>query len=655
MVVSDLSRLRIIRGDIPLLERYTMPYVYAPSSSFEAATAAADGLPSPAEAAPAGRLGRLAQFFVSHLNDPRMMARLARSGNARARSFAVRNLCGLHDLPDHALVAIAQACDYRTLISLARCRDADPRLFSLPPYVQPKSKGHESLLKAMVLLLEGMDEVNSSDACAKHFTSVLLVKMALLAQRGSRALRHDYTDLGGDSSATCEGTDNQEAMISDVLLKWFMRVLYLQTSEPALRHAFVRLGGLQLVQRLLCSHQRVDELRAAAAGVLANLALDEGLHEAIVQSGSLALLADWLRSDDSLLSSKVATALSNLDREAAATDADGDGCEGARYLPGVVLLYPTFADQQATAPLLQPLPPLSPLPQLPLRPAVDPVAVDVVLVHGLRGGPVKTWRQSDAATEAAAERCDCWPKKWLPVDCPNVRVLAVEYDTMLTEWVAAAYCPHDKHLRTIERRAEDMLDKLALAGVGRRPVVWLGHSLGGLLVERMLVHANEAAATADADGRGGCNGGAAVDAVTAARRQSVLASTRAVVLCSVPHRGATLAGIGQHARYLLYPATEVQELRPGSGELEALRAAFAELARATDFSVVNFHETLKTKLGGKVSMLLVPGEIEGHDDNGMRAQHISLNEDHLGTCKPASKASPLYSTIVNLVKAASAR
>eukprot|EP00252_Welwitschia_mirabilis_P021982 TRINITY_DN5802_c0_g1_i1.p1 TRINITY_DN5802_c0_g1~~TRINITY_DN5802_c0_g1_i1.p1 ORF type:complete len:774 (+),score=144.81 TRINITY_DN5802_c0_g1_i1:1162-3483(+) len=66
-------------------------------------------------------------------------------------------------------------------------------------------------------------------------------------------------------------------------------------------------------------------------------------------------------------------------------------------------------------------------------------SIDVVFVHGLRGGPFKTWRISEkglsTTSSSKASKLDqdlrnggdFWPKKWLSVDLPRSRLLTVKY------------------------------------------------------------------------------------------------------------------------------------------------------------------------------------------------------------------------------------
>lgn len=101
----------------------------------------------------------------------------------------------------------------------------------------------------------------------------------------------------------------------------------------------------------------------------------------------------------------------------------------------------------------------------------------------------KTWRQQDseqAVIEKPMEEEDryttCWPKTWLAKDCPALRIISVEYDTTLSDWRAR---------KSIAFRSNELLRKLRAAGVGDRPVVWISHSMGGLLVKKMLLEASK--------------------------------------------------------------------------------------------------------------------------------------------------------------------
>lgn len=81
-------------------------------------------------------------------------------------------------------------------------------------------------------------------------------------------------------------------------------------------------------------------------------------------------------------------------------------------------------------------------------------------------------------------RTKCWPKDWLPKDCPSVRVIGINYDTILSAWTAS--CPYLHNKRTLDERSEEFVTQLLKAGIGNRPIVWVTHSMGGLLVKNIL-------------------------------------------------------------------------------------------------------------------------------------------------------------------------
>lgn len=200
-------------------------------------------------------------------------------------------------------------------------------------------------------------------------------------------------------------------------------------------------------------------------------------------------------------------------------------------------------------------------------------SVDIVFVHGLLGSVFKTWRQHDSqnvsrlaklesmlepkvspvrssackiavdpssprAKEMQQHYTKSWPKSWLSKDLPNTRILALDYDTYLSQWVPN--CPLEPDKRTLLSRATEMLAKLHQAGVGDRPIIWIAHSMGGLLVKQMVTLASDSA-----------------------KYRSIAENTAGVVFYAVPHRGADLADLNATFKLLLLPSVEVQELRKG--------------------------------------------------------------------------------------------
>jgi hypothetical protein len=72
------------------------------------------------------------------------------------------------------------------------------------------------------------------------------------------------------------------------------------------------------------------------------------------------------------------------------------------------------------------------------RGGADLPLVDVVFLHGIRGGPFVSWRREQARATGVAQRNldhgSCWPSAWLAQDLPGARLLSVEYQAPVSAW-----------------------------------------------------------------------------------------------------------------------------------------------------------------------------------------------------------------------------
>lgn len=66
--------------------------------------------------------------------------------------------------------------------------------------------------------------------------------------------------------------------------------------------------------------------------------------------------------------------------------------------------------------------------------------VDVVFVHGIRGGAFATWRRDGIQNRQPGHKPGnldhpyCWPSTWLPQDVPEARLLSMEYAAPASGW-----------------------------------------------------------------------------------------------------------------------------------------------------------------------------------------------------------------------------
>jgi len=127
-------------------------------------------------------------------------------------------------------------------------------------------------------------------------------------------------------------------------------------------------------------------------------------------------------------------------------------------------------------------------------------------VHGFRGDYKRSWTAKNNAF---------WPRDFLPHDVPHLRVLSYGYDSD---------APNSRYLvhSMIHRQGKRLLDALVplreKGGAIRRPIIFIGHGLGGIIIKSALTFANAAE-----------DGGPPW--------RPILLSTAGVLFLGTPHRG----------------------------------------------------------------------------------------------------------------------
>jgi len=253
----------------------------------------------------------------------------------------------------------------------------------------------------------------------------------------------------------------------------------------------------------------------------------------------------------------------------------------------------------------------------------------VVFIHGLMGGVFYTWRQQDPSNEreftdeqvSEDSYSYCWPRDWLAEDSNHVRVIGCDFDSYLSQWGGS--CPTQDFKQNLEERSADMLKKLQEAGVGNRPVIFVGHSMGGLIIKKMLV---EAKMSEDPE------------------KRMFADNTKGVVFYGTPHQGSRIAKLNSLSKYVFFPSVEVQELEMGSPALADLNNDFKDLVSDLKTKVLSFGETKPTRHLG-VDLTFVPPE----SSNPGVGEFFEVPFNHMDICKPAGKKSVLFRKFYNLV------
>ncbi|XP_061397261.1 uncharacterized protein LOC133332908 [Musca vetustissima] len=215
----------------------------------------------------------------------------------------------------------------------------------------------------------------------------------------------------------------------------------------------------------------------------------------------------------------------------------------------------------------------------------------------------------------------CWPGDWLPIDCPGVRVIAVNYTTDQYLW--RPLWKKKEPRSGLTQRAREMAELLIQHRVGYgHPIVWVGHSKGGLFVKQIIVDAWESGRPATAP---------------------FWRSSKGCFFYSVPHRGSHLASIKAP---FLTRSVELIDIEKNSKYLLDLHRRFVGLYHLghLKIEVFSFVETALTLMS--VLYLRIVG-VDSADPGIGDVCGIRL--DHREICKPRNRDCILYKQLVNMI------
>lgn len=137
----------------------------------------------------------------------------------------------------------------------------------------------------------------------------------------------------------------------------------------------------------------------------------------------------------------------------------------------------------------------------PLTNPLQHITVDIIAVTGLAGHAFGSWKSKN--------KPDMWLRDFLPETVPNARILTYGYDTKLPGSQSEAFIPD------LSKRLLESIKTIRSGDTRNRPLILIGHSLGGLVVKEALAQAFE---------------GSEED-------NSVCTSCFAILLFGVPNRG----------------------------------------------------------------------------------------------------------------------
>ncbi|PVH92190.1 hypothetical protein DM02DRAFT_576133 [Periconia macrospinosa] len=239
---------------------------------------------------------------------------------------------------------------------------------------------------------------------------------------------------------------------------------------------------------------------------------------------------------------------------------------------------------------------------------------DIVAVHGLNGDAKATWTHKKTGA--------CWLKDFLPHDVENTRVMTFGYDATAAFGDTTA---------DIEDHARDLLislvDEREEDDEAQRPIIFIGHSLGGLVIKRALITARNEP-----------------------KYSSVSESTIGILFFGTPHRGSENAKIPSTLASIASALTN----RPSPNLLNALQAKSKELQKLCNdfrhqlpnYQVCSFYEMkpmkpLKKLIVDKFSALL----------NEKNEEQIPVYANHEEMCKFGERGDVEYKKVFKRIRA----
>lgn len=242
----------------------------------------------------------------------------------------------------------------------------------------------------------------------------------------------------------------------------------------------------------------------------------------------------------------------------------------------------------------------------------------------------------------------CWPRDWLPYDLSKelekssqsmtssatyydlndrMRLLGVNYETLYSLW-GEPMLDDKKLMLNIKQRAIELtkqLETCRVANQAPRPIVWVCHSMGGIIVKQMMVYLNEI-------------------------KSDLLKNTRAIVFLSTPHLGSTIASTVATFSFATKPTQDILELSTNSKYLVDLNDKFLKLIRQEypELGIVSMCEQMPTEIG----ILNQTTQIVTKESADLGVGEFSLveNKDHLNICKPDDLSCSVYTRIKRVIQ-----
>ena len=184
--------------------------------------------------------------------------------------------------------------------------------------------------------------------------------------------------------------------------------------------------------------------------------------------------------------------------------------------------------------------------------------------------------------------------------------------------------------------AKKSLDALEDQGVGGRPLIFVAHSLGGLVVKKMA--------------RLSCERSVAPEP----SRRCMNGNLRGVVFLATPHSGSNIGNLAHAARILYRPSVTIDYLRKNNATIDDLGEWFQRYADRDRELHVHAHRETKKLVRLMFLRILVVEPSSANPgippiSNGTRKLFDTAERDHITICKCKSKGEEVFRKTFELV------
>ncbi|KAL8934165.1 MAG: hypothetical protein Q9216_006041 [Gyalolechia sp. 2 TL-2023] len=251
--------------------------------------------------------------------------------------------------------------------------------------------------------------------------------------------------------------------------------------------------------------------------------------------------------------------------------------------------------------------------------------VDVVFVHGLNGDPHNTWTSETSKV--------FWPSQILPpvlID-EKPRVLVYGYDAGVTSFTDGA--SKDKIHNHAEQLIAALQSNRRIRKATERPIVWIAHSLGGLVVKRALIYSSE------------------IRGIKTEHLRSVFVSTYGILFLGTPHHGSDIAQWGNRLEWIcsvMLPKKVVDTqpqlvdaLKKDNETLQVIDRQFIQIM--SRFHIYFFHEGKPTNLKGTLRFIV---DETSASPTVQDVERAVIQADHSHMCKFENENAPGFDLVV---------